>query len=228
MCTITYLPHHNGYILTQNRDESPLRTDAIFPVRENRSGQELIYPQDPEGSGSWFVSAENGMTICVMNGAYHPNKKPGDYKHSRGLVPLHFLELGTEQAFLNDYHYRELEAFTLLVCSPDGVAEFIWNEKSMQVNNHPVKHLIFQSAPLYDAQQQAFRINLFRQFLRANQPSRILDFHTQPQTEDPAIDIRMDRQRVKSVSTIQRIFKEDSNQVSYLALNTGALHTEHF
>ena len=228
MCTITYLPHHNGYILTQNRDESPLRADAVFPVREKRAGHELIYPQDPEGSGSWFVSAENGMTICVMNGAYHPNKKPGDYKHSRGLVPLHFLELGTDQAFLQDYHYRELEAFTLLVCSPDGVTEFIWNEKTMQVNNHPVKHLIFQSAPLYDAQQQAFRINLFKQFVANHQPEHILDFHTKPQTADPTIDIRMDRQRVKSVSTVQRKYGTESNQVTYLPLGASEPQTERF
>ena len=34
MCTITYIPTESGYIVTQNRDESPLREKAVFPVKE--------------------------------------------------------------------------------------------------------------------------------------------------------------------------------------------------
>jgi uncharacterized protein with NRDE domain len=216
MCTITYLPCQNGYILTQNRDESPLRTEAVFPVSEHRAGHNLIYPKDPEGSGSWFVSTEAGLTLCVMNGAYHANKKPGDYKHSRGLVPLHYLEYAHANAFLNEYHYRELEAFNLLVCGPDGVDEFVWDENEMVHHKHAPGQLIFQSAPLYNAEQQAFRKRLFHQFLAENNVDDVLDFHTKPQIQDPAIDILMDRGRVGSVSTIQRRFMAGENSVTYL------------
>jgi hypothetical protein len=228
MCTITYLPYKNGYILTQNRDESPLRTEAVFPVKESRAGHDLIYPQDPEGSGSWFVSTEAGLTLCVMNGAYHANKKPGDYKHSRGLVPLHYLEYVHANAFLNEYHYRQLEAFNLLVCGPGGVDEFVWDENEMVHHKHAPGQLIFQSAPLYNAEQQAFRRRLFHQFLAENNVDDVLDFHTKSQTDNPALDIRMDRQQVKSVSTIQRIFTSGENNVAYLPLGAPSATLAHF
>jgi hypothetical protein len=151
-----------------------------------------------------------------MNGAYHPNKKPGDYKHSRGLVPFHFLDFQDTKSFLADYHYRELEAFTLLVCATQGVEELIWNEREMEVRSHPAEQLIFQSAPLYNTEQQGFRKSLFNQFMAQNQATDILQFHTQPQTADPTLDILMKRPRVQSVSTVQRSFFKDENKVSYL------------
>jgi uncharacterized protein with NRDE domain len=228
MCTITYLPFQDGYIVTQNRDESPLRAEAIFPVKEKINGSDVIFPQDPEGTGSWFVSAANGLTLCIMNGAFHPNKQPGDYKHSRGLVPLHFIELGDEHNFVNTYHYRELEAFTLLVCSPNGVSEFIWNEQKMQVVKHAPKALIFQSAPLYNYKQQKHRTTLFTRFLERHDAHQIIDFHTKPQAENPMIDIRMDRAQVKSISTIQRMFNANTNQVAYMPLATQQLHVAPF
>lgn len=228
MCTITYLPHDGGYILTQNRDESPLRAEAVFPVSEQIGSNAIIYPKDPEGSGSWFVSTHNGTTLCVLNGAYHPDKKPGAYKHSRGLIPLHYLDFTDVKAFVDAYHYHELEAFTLLVCTATGVTELCWNEETMQVKNHPPHHLIFQSAPLYNSEQQLFRQQLFTQFLKNNDAASILNFHTKPQTDDPALDIRMFRQQVKSVSTIQRVYGASGNHVSYMALKDAELRTVHF
>ncbi len=228
MCTITFLPYKNGYILTQNRDESPLRADAVFPVEEEIKNQKVIYPQDPEGSGSWFVSTEAGLTLCVMNGAYHPHKRAGQYAHSRGLVPLHFLAFADADDFMNNYAYQKLEAFTLLVCSPTGVEEFIWDETDMNRKTHRAKPLIFQSDPLYNAEQKAFRKSLFTQFMVENDAITILDFHTQPQTPDNAVNILMDRERVKSVSTIQRYFYGGINEVGYLKLGAEGLHCVSF
>lgn len=228
MCTITYLPYKNGYILTQNRDESPLRADAIFPVEETVHGQKIIYPKDPEGSGSWFVSAEKGLTLCVMNGVYHPHKKEGQYAHSRGLIPLHYLAFADAADFVKNYAYQKLEAFTLLACSPFGVDEFIWDESDMNHFHHPSKALIFQSAPLYNAAQKAFRKSLFDDFLAQNSTKQILDFHTKPQTPDLALNILMDRNAVKTVSTIQRFFFSESNEVNYLKLGAKQLVSADF
>jgi len=223
MCTITYLPFKDGYIVTQNRDESPLRADAVFPVEDDVQGQKIIYPKDPEGSGSWFVSAQNGLTLCVMNGAYHPHKKDGQYAYSRGLIPLHYLGFADAVDFLKNYAYHKLEAFTLLACTPFGVDEFIWDETDMNHQRHPAKALIFQSAPLYNAAQKAFRKGLFQNFLSQNSTEEILDFHTKPQTEDKALNILMDREVVKSVSTVQRTFFEENNEVRYLKLGAAQI-----
>ena len=218
MCTITYLPFKDGYILTQNRDESPLREAAVFPVNDAIQEQRIIYPQDPEGSGSWFVSREDGVTLCVMNGIFHPDKKPGQFKHSRGLIPLHFLAYANTHEFLERYDFSGLEGFKLLACSSKGVDEIKWDEQDVTHRRHAPSALIFQSDPLYDAEQKTFRAELFRTFLNAHEPQDILTFHTVSQTADPALDILMDRQVVKSVSTVQRQFYGDVNTVAYLPL----------
>ncbi len=216
MCTITYLPVNDGYILTQNRDESPLREEAIFPVQDEVSGQRIIYPQDPEGTGSWFVSTELGVTLCVMNGIFHPNKKPGQFRHSRGLIPLQFLEYANTHDFLNHYQFEGLEGFKLLACSEKGVDEIKWDEVSVTHHRYAPSNLIFQSDPLYDHSQKQFRSGLFDAFMRSHQVTDILDFHTKPQVDDPTVDILMDRQVVRSVSTVQRHFHKDENRVYYL------------
>ena len=228
MCTITYIPLKDGYILTQNRDESPQRADAVFPVESTVNGTRVIYPQDPEGQGSWFVSTQDGVTLCIMNGIYHANKKPGQFRHSRGLVPLHFLEHEGTFDFLDRYRFDGLEGFKLLACSLKGVDEIKWDERQVTHNRYAPASLIFQSDPLYNAEQKAFRSGLFESFLENNPPDQILDFHTQSQTNDPSIDILMDRGRVGSVSTIQRKFHGTTNAVSYLKLGAETLQTAQF
>ncbi len=112
MCTITYIPKDNGYIVTQNRDESPLREKAIFPVKAIANDIPIVYPKDPEGSGSWFVTAKNGITLCIMNAVYHPDKTSADFKHSRGLVPLHYLDYSSSEDFVNAYEFEGIQGFS--------------------------------------------------------------------------------------------------------------------
>lgn len=228
MCTITYIPHQGGYILTQNRDESPLRADAIFPIEDVRHGNRIIFPQDPEGQGSWFVSVENGVTLCVMNGIFHPDKKPGQFRHSRGLIPLHYLKYANTFDFLERYQFEGLEGFKLLACSEKGVDEIKWDEHEVSHARHAPSNLIFQSDPLYNAEQKKIRQNLFQRFLSTHQPQDILDFHTQPQTDDPTIDILMNRGKVGSVSTIQRVFNPSTNVVGYLKLGASQVQEATF
>ena len=52
MCTVTYLPQENdGFILTSNRDESPMRK-TIPPKKYVENGVELIYPKDQLAGGT--------------------------------------------------------------------------------------------------------------------------------------------------------------------------------
>ena len=57
MCTVTYLPHGAGFVLTHNRDEAPART-ALAIDREKREGSNewLIFPRDAKAGGAWMVA----------------------------------------------------------------------------------------------------------------------------------------------------------------------------
>lgn len=215
MCTITYIPTESGYIVTQNRDESPLREKAIFPVKAIVNKIPIIYPKDPEGSGSWFVTAQNGITLCVMNAVYHPDKTSADFKHSRGLVPLHYLDYSSSEDFVNAYKFEGIQGFTLIVCSREKVDEIHWDENKVTHTTYKPGPLIFQSNPLYNSIQKAKRRAWFEQWLNTNDSSNIIEFHQSQQQNNLAESILMDRQIVRSVSITQRIFSSITNQIQY-------------
>ena len=54
MCTVTYLPlGNNEFILTSNRDESPVRK-TILPKKYFENGVEILYPKDELAGGTWI------------------------------------------------------------------------------------------------------------------------------------------------------------------------------
>ena len=70
MCTVTYLPLENdGFILTSNRDESPMRK-TIPPKKYLENGVELAYPKDQLAGGTW---------ICLL----YTSPSPRDRQKSR-------------------------------------------------------------------------------------------------------------------------------------------------
>lgn len=215
MCTITYIPTDSGYIVTQNRDESPFRERAIFPVNGKVNNEPIVFPKDPEGSGSWFVSVKNGLTICIMNAIYHLDKTSADFKHSRGLVPLHYLDFSSSEHFVKEYDFEGIQGFTLIVCSPDQIDEIHWDEENVAHTLFNPEPLIFQSNPLYDSEQKVKRKAWFTQWLESNNPSSILDFHQSQQRDNLAESILMDREIVRTVSITQRSFSPNSGQIQY-------------
>jgi len=215
MCTITYIPTESGYIVTQNRDESPLREKAVFPVKETINKESIIFPKDPEGSGSWFVSAKHGLTVCIMNAIYHPNKTSADFKHSRGLVPLHYLEYESNEQFIKDYDFKGIQGFTLVVCSQENVNEIHWDENKVTHQSFSPAPLIFQSNPLYTAEQKAKRKLWFENWLDVNDSTKILEFHKAKKQENLAESILMDRHFVRTISITQRAFLSNSDEIQY-------------
>lgn len=215
MCTITYIPTDNGHIVTQNRDESPLREKALFPIKDNVHNQSIIFPKDPEGSGSWFVTAKGGLTICVMNAVYHPDKTSADFKHSRGLVPLHFFEFSSSEHFVAEYDFKGIQGFTLIACSQESINEIHWDESKVKHTSFKPSPQIFQSDPLYNPVQKAKRKAWFKSWLSRNESVNILDFHKEQRSENLAESILMDRQFVRTVSITQRAFLSNSDKIQY-------------
>ena len=75
MCTVSFVPRSDGYLLVCNRDERRSRSIAEAPRWEDASGLRLCAPRDPDGGGSWIALRSDGLTLCLLNGA-------------RGVVPV--------------------------------------------------------------------------------------------------------------------------------------------
>lgn len=174
MCTLTYLPSPDGFVVTQNRDESPLRGKPIFPFR---SEEGYTYPKDPDGDGSWMMT-DGKSVICVLNGGYEPHDRNPPYRHSRGLLPRIILNRPQLELTLSDA--QGLEPFSVFIFNSSKVVRYTWDGTSLFVESFsPDENHIFQSAPLYSNAMQSMRTLWFDEWLTENSPSKdtILDFH---------------------------------------------------
>jgi hypothetical protein len=128
MCTVTFIPRQNGFLLGMNRDERWERgRDSIPPQIHGNS----IYPRDVEG-GTWIGVNAAGMAFAILN----RNGKEITRTRSRGEVILQLIscnrmmEMGSRLASL-DLHGTL--PFTLLVISASDkrLAEHVWDGETL-------------------------------------------------------------------------------------------------
>lgn len=91
MCTVSFLPlplPSGGYLLATNRDESPVRGEALPPAWILAGGRRVLAPVDPDAGGSWVALDEDGRALCVLNGDRPAAAPPPVEPRSRGLLLL--------------------------------------------------------------------------------------------------------------------------------------------
>lgn len=197
MCTVTYLPlYGKGFILTSSRDEKAIRPPAQCPQLRILSGQDVYFPQDPQGKGTWMATSRQ-TTLCLLNGAFIPHTPQPPYKHSRGLVILHFFEFESLDAFLDQYDFQGIEPFTLIIVEENRLVELRWTGKKLithEKDSH--KPAIWSSVTLYSSEVIAKRTHWFRDWLRGRVTSSVEDirrFHQTAGDGDGENDLRMNR-----------------------------------
>ncbi len=65
MCTFTFIPKPQGYLLGMNRDERLTREAALPPVAV-ASALPAVYPRE-SGGGTWIGSNAAGITFALLN-----------------------------------------------------------------------------------------------------------------------------------------------------------------
>ncbi|MFN0050443.1 MAG: NRDE family protein [Cytophagales bacterium] len=230
MCTVTYIPiataqkSHSletaevlNFIFTSNRDESTSREAAILPSQVEISGKKVLIPIDPVGQGSWIALQENGTTVCLLNGGFEAHVPNPPYKHSRGLVVLHYFKFRNTVEFVDQYDFEHLEPFTLIVAGHNQLTELKWDGKKMHCTNLDVKlpH-IWSSATLYapdiilNRKKHFERWLLENAYLLASNPNLIFDFHQFKGTANVEENIEINRGnklRTVSITSIQNTSK---------------------
>ncbi len=115
MCTVTFLPlGNNDFILTSNRDESPLR-DTLAPQKYQGVFSALYYPKDAVAGGTWIATSENKRMVCLLNGAFLKHKHQPPYRKSRGKISLEVLEFDDLEKDMEAYDLTKVEPFTLTI-----------------------------------------------------------------------------------------------------------------
>lgn len=227
MCTVTYVPVSNGFILTHNRDEAPMRSPLSIS-QEKKGYRTLLFPRDTKAGGTWITTDNTGITACLLNGAFvkHAHRPP--YRRSRGLILLDCMEAEDPYVFLTAYDFTEIEPFTLLFFSGRTVQEMRWDGLQLHSKELPPDQPHFWcSATLYPADMQALREQVFRTWLASGEQEvnaeTLLVLHRNGSVNDPENDYVMNRQeRVRTVSITQIIREENRAVMRYFDL----LHTQ--
>lgn len=166
MCTVTYLPvNDNLYFITSSRDEHILRAAALPPEVHKEKGGDLLFPQDPLAHGTWMAASAGGA-VCLLNGAFVPQQSKNTYKHSRGLVPLHFFEFDSVSQFAAHYAFDGIKPFTLIIAQEEQLYELKWDETRVHLEELPAEHPhIWASVTLYTPEVIRIRKRWFKKWL---------------------------------------------------------------
>jgi len=230
MCTVTYLPFQQGFVLTHNRDEAPARSPQHIS-RVSGGGCTLIFPKDAQAGGAWIAAARDGRTACLLNGAFVKHQRQPPYRRSRGLMLLDFFEWPDPDTFFEQYDLTAIEPFTFLFFRPPTVTEFRWDGTRRHRTDLPPEQPHFWcSATLYPPDKQIVREAVFRRWLQNNPPfevprlpASIFRLHRSGSVGDPANDYVMNRSgRVRTVSVTQVVQHSGTVRMRHTDLLEGA------
>jgi uncharacterized protein with NRDE domain len=213
MCTATYLPISNKhFILTHNRDEHIGRKIAELPASKILNGVTLTYPKDAEAHGTWILSSDSGYTLCILNGAIQKHVPNPPYAKSRGLIPLDFFLFEDVFDFADNYEFKGIEPFTLLIMHTHDVVhlyELLWDGKEVYLNELDASQpKIWSSVTLYSEADIIQREKWFNIWVKENAftSDNIRTFHRfSPADKEGIIINRADQKITVSITCVQKL-----------------------
>lgn len=204
MCTVTFIPIGNKYILTSNRDESVLRKPALPPIIHVFQNVSILYPVDGEAGGSWIGVNNNGHAGVLLNGAIDNHKHQPPYRKSRGIIFLKIMDsLNVVQTF-NELYLEAIEPFTVILLYNENLFDCRWDGKQKHIQKLPADlPYTWSSFTLYNASMRSRKSIQFKNWVASNpQPAQeqIIQFHSTTKTS--ALDPGMLLPGLSQVQTI--------------------------
>ena len=228
MCTVSFIPNPEGFILTSTRDEV-IHRETLSPAFYQISGRNLLFPKDILSGGTWIATDGDQLSVCLLNGAWSNHQKQEGYRMSRGLIPLKVFDYPSFEVFSNEFDFDQIEPFTLIGGkdseSDENLLELRWDgsEMSFRYLDSAIPHL-WSSYTLYPPHIQEKRNQLFKNFQGKSDPisvEKIRQFHLQKDLQDPESSFnRHFTKGPKSVSLTQLVRNCASFDLNYLDLLT--------
>lgn len=93
MCTLTFAPTNEGFLVGMNRDEQKIRPAALPPDIFKRGDAQAIYPREA-GGGTWIACSSYGNVFALLNWYSAATDALGPKIRTRGeLIPTLVYEL---------------------------------------------------------------------------------------------------------------------------------------
>ncbi|MCG1036197.1 NRDE family protein [Polaribacter sargassicola] len=224
MCTVTYLPlGNNNFILTSNRDETPLR-NTISPKEYFEDGVKLMYPKDELAGGTWIGLSDKDRMVCLLNGGFRNHIKKSSYKMSRGIIVKKILSSDDGVAFINNFDFTDVEPFTLILVEWKNelkTYELVWDGLLKHFRKLLQKPAIWSSSTLYTEEMKELRKDWFANWLLENdtfKQEKILEFHQNETLGNVEVSPKMKRDNVETVSVTSVEKRTSKIDMKYLDL----------
>lgn len=215
MCTVSYIPLDDGYILTSNRDEDPGR-ETLSPQEITLSdNRRAIAPRDKLKGGTWIAIDNGGRSVCLLNGAFGRHIRQGTYRRSRGHYVLEALGAEDFDLFAREIPLDGIEPFTLLMISSGSILKLIWDGiRRYHWQLPPETAHLWSSPTLYSPRQHGEKENYFKESARLRQlsPIDLLKIHG----SDSSTPFILERPGVRTVSITQLHVKGEKSSLQYL------------
>lgn len=226
MCTVTYLPlENNGFILTSNRDESPMRK-TIPPKKYKENGVEMVYPKDEVAGGTWIGLSDKNRLVCLLNGGFEKHQRSSHYRMSRGVVVKNILSVGNPVNYIKEFDFDNIEPFTIVLVDWNEelkTYELVWDGTVKHFNELNQEPKIWSSSTLYDNQMKLERKEWFQEWLNDHseyQQKEILEFHQSTDKGTEETTLKMKRPFVETVS-VTSVKKERELSLDYIDLRNS-------
>jgi hypothetical protein len=226
MCTVTFIPTHDGFYLTSNRDESRQRRRAKAPEVYSWDNAKLIYPRDADKGGSWVALKEMSTAAVLLNGAFRKHMRTPPYRISRGLVLLDIVRKPDPLEYLAGMDLHGVEPFTLVLFYDGNLWDCRWDGSQKHI--HPLDRsspYIWSSATLYDKAASNERQRWFTEWLQSTEriaPEDIVAFHQMAGNGDIRNSLVMNRDNeLFTVSVTNITVSKEGARMVYHDLQTG-------
>jgi hypothetical protein len=118
MCSVSFLPRNDGFVLAMNRDERLSRVSGLPPGEHRRDGLLMLYPRELSG-GTWIGVNSTGMAFSLINWYSQPDCAHGT-PLSRGEVVRTLLSARDSKAagtLLRELPLKRMNPFRLMAVS---------------------------------------------------------------------------------------------------------------
>lgn len=159
MCTLSFVPEGNGYVMGMNRDEQIARPVPLLPERVPIAGGFAIYPREQSG-GTWIAANSMGITLALLN--WYSATPLFPKSRSRGEVIPRLIAAEDSGSVHDQLTKLELQGtlpFRLVgVFSKERkIAEWRWNQRLLEIQEFPWQRRHWFSSGLSDAEAEKNR-----------------------------------------------------------------------
>jgi Transport and Golgi organisation 2 len=204
MCTLSFIPEGNGYLIGMNRDEQIARLAALPPERVPIEGGYAIYPREQSG-GTWIAANSFGMTLALLNWYSVPAAAPKS--RSRGEVIPKLVSDGDCASVHDSLVQLELGGtlpFRLIGIFPQElkISEWRWNQRMFEISEFLWERRHWFSSGISDIEAEKQRGAVCRHSSPNGQspPEWLRELHRSHENGPGPFSICVHRTEVRSLS----------------------------